>query len=221
MQWAARTPTLAAAITVSPARVQWQASTSPVSRGPYGAHVQSRGAVLGNGPIRTLAYTNAVTMGNTLFVALRFGNVPGAIVVTDTLGNTYEQISYTHVAVEFQCFYVLSSVASGANTVTITIDNIPSIRAIIAEYEGSSVLDVSSGGTGTSAALDSGNLVTTVPTTVLIGAGSTFGAKTFAPGQALRNARKSISGWPSKTAFSRRRAPIPRRWACCRPIPGP
>ena len=182
MAWFAGSVPLPNTIVTAPAQVVWQAPAQSATRGPYGFHRQSAAGGVGTGPVGSVAFPNPVQRGSTLFVAVRFGNVPGTITVTDTLGNTYEQIAYTAGALEFECFYVLSCVESGANTVTITIDTTANIRFIIAEYEGSSVLHASSGATGSDTLLTSGDLVTTAQVALIVGAGGVFGVEAFEPG---------------------------------------
>jgi hypothetical protein len=79
-----------------------------------------------SGPVNTLAkaFSSNVTAGNLLVVMPSAPAAAGGFTVSDTIGNTYYPIMQANVNLQIiPGAYVALSIASGANTVTVTLTN--------------------------------------------------------------------------------------------------
>ena len=170
----------------------------------FGAHVQSVQVVntsVANGGSASFA-SITVTATNTLLCAVRYGGgTTGTQHISDDKGNTWAtdktvDNSTTDRLVVHRC----SSPAAGATVVSLTIDTGGpiSVRAALAEYEGTCTLDQSPGAFDPvdELTLDSGSATTTVAAELLFGAGCIGGLGTFTAG-ASYTLRQQVPAAPS------------------------
>ena len=172
--------------------------TSPVVTGTYKIGVTlvaSGGFVQGNyltpqtsQSSVAVPFTATQTAGNMNLVVVGWNDAMSSVTgVTDTVGNVYKMaVGPTSASgTVTQSIYYAPNIAqagAGANTVTVkfnTAARAPDIR--IAEYMGldpNNPLDVTAAATGTSSTCDSGPLVTTSPTELLVAANMTNGQTT-------------------------------------------
>lgn len=136
--------------------------------------------------VNTLAstFTNVQAVGNLNVVAISFSD--GAVTVTsvvDSLGNTYVLVvgpTRGGTNSNDQYIYYAKNIKAGANTVTVSLSaSVTFVDIRMAEYSGIdavSPLSNFSAGTGTGVLLNSGNATTSQANSLLVGAGTSFGA---------------------------------------------
>jgi hypothetical protein len=153
--------------------------------------VQHAGKDAGSTTSSSLAFASNNTSGNWIGVTIRAGKASQVFTVTDTRGNTYRKAVQFNVTADtpngdtLAIFYA-ESIATGSNTVTVS-DTISgnTLRFAILEYSGvatANSLDVATASQGTSTAPNSGNVVTTSPGDLLLGALMTGNGQTYAAG---------------------------------------
>jgi hypothetical protein len=163
----------------------------------------SAGASTGGATAASLSatYTTNNTLDNFLVAVFRLPAGSGhTFLVTDTQLNTWNLLlNFTNATERYQLWYVPGCKA-GANTVTITPDSSTFLRILIAEYSGvvaqsQSVTDGSNSGIATSTAVNSGAVVTTNATDLLIGftANQTADNVTFTPTSGF-TVRRNVDG---------------------------
>jgi glucose/arabinose dehydrogenase/PKD repeat protein len=137
----------------------------PVTTQP--AFVQTAAAESTSGSTTSLPFTSANTAGN-LIVAYVIWNNTGGVSLSDSRGNAYASAGTRTTwgsSWSSQVFYA-KNIAGGANTVTATFANALSGWGVVYVHEYSGTdrtdpLDVQTAATGTSAAMNSGNVTTT------------------------------------------------------------
>ncbi len=142
------------------------------------AFVQQRANEVGSGRTNSLAFSQANTAGNTIIVSV-FWNNTGTVSLADTRGNTYVAAAPRRAwgpNWSEQVFYA-KNIAGGANTVTATFGTTIAGWGIIYLHEYSGLdkvnpLDATTSGVGTSRAMSSGSLTTTVAGDLLFAAGA-------------------------------------------------
>lgn len=143
----------------------------------------------------SLPYTQAQINGDTNVIVIGFGSTSATISsVTDSAGNTYALAApLTRQGTYSQAIYYAKSIlpaGAGSNTVKVTFSasvQYPDIRVL--EYAGldpTNPLDTTSSAVGFGATATSGNVTTTKPVELLVGAGTTSGLFT-APGTGFTN----------------------------------
>jgi glucose/arabinose dehydrogenase/chitodextrinase len=139
-----------------------------------------------------VAFPGAQTAGNLNAVVVGWNDVVANVTaVTDSAGNTYQPAApVTRGADISQAVYYAPNIRGGANTVTVTFDRpaaFPDVR--IAEYAGldtTAPLDGQASASGSAATANSGNVTTTKPKALLLGAGTTTGGFAVGNGYTLR-----------------------------------
>ena len=129
----------------------------------------------------TATFSNTLQIGSLIILAWEGDSATAtnkANTPTDTAGNTYVRaVSVVSSAVfDLEIWYAINQKAQASNAVTVT-DSLAGVDStlVIEEWTGAdsvTVLDKSSSATGSSTALDSGNMVTLQPDLILWGAGA-------------------------------------------------
>jgi hypothetical protein len=143
----------------------------------------------------SLAFKSSNTAGNWIAVVIRAGTANQVFTVSDSHSNIYRKAVQLNVTVDapngdtLGIFYA-ENIAGGANTVTVA-DSISgnTLRFAILEYSGVALtnsIDVTATGQGTSAAPNSGSVITTANGDLLLGAIDTGGPATFTAGSGYK-----------------------------------
>jgi hypothetical protein len=128
----------------------------------------------------TVPYTGAQTAGNTNVVAVGWNSATSSITaVTDSAGNIYEVAAPIRrgTGLSQAIYYAKNVRAAPSNAVTVTFAGaVPYADVRIAEYGGldpTNPFDATASNSGTSATASSGNVTTSSPTELIVGAGMT------------------------------------------------
>ena len=140
--------------------------------------VQTRANEVSSGTTNSLAFSSANTAGN-LIVAYVIWNNAGSVSLSDSRGNSYTSAAGRTTwgnGWSSQVFYA-KSIAGGANTVTATFSTAISGWGVVYIHEYSGVdkvspVDATATATGSSAAMNSGNVTTTTAGELLFAAGA-------------------------------------------------
>jgi hypothetical protein len=147
----------------------------------FGSFVQSIGVDSGTSTSASLAFQGNLVGGNSVIVGVRFNDTPGTVGISDSIGHSFVPVRQQGGTVLIQWWYV-SSVAAGADTVTITTTNPVTMNWIIAEYEGAILLGAENGTNGSSTAITSNNFTTSIANALIIGLGAVDGQRSFTAG---------------------------------------
>jgi hypothetical protein len=154
----------------------WKDTTTGVVATP--AFVQVASGTPQSSPTSVSATFGAQTAGNTNIIGVGFDNTTSNIVsVTDTAGNSYQLAApmTRGTNLSHAMYYAKNITSSASNTVTVTFNaasGFPDLR--IMEYSGLDTvnpLDTSASNIGLNNPSNSGNLTTTVATTLIVATG--------------------------------------------------
>jgi hypothetical protein len=140
----------------------------------------------------SVPYTNPITAGNLLVVAIRIGDKSASATVTDNDGNAWQQVDRRAeagggVGDDLELWYVANASASPNSRPTVTVRSTvsASIRAVLAEYSGvlpSGPLDQHTTNVGTSTSLSVSSAATSQANELVIGYGEVANGSAFTPG---------------------------------------
>jgi glucose/arabinose dehydrogenase/chitodextrinase len=155
---------------------------SPAAPAPIAFVQQAYATPQSAGASPQVAFPGAETAGDLNAVVVGWNDVVANIAaVTDSAGNAYQLAApLTRGSGTSQAVYYAPNVRAGADTVTVTFDRPAAFADIrIAEYSGldrTAPLDGQASASGAAATASSGNVTTTKPRALLLGAGTTTGA---------------------------------------------